>query len=560
MPVPLSEAGFSTEPLGRRVCPVAWRLAFHRANSPLPNKSVHLPRFVTQFHEVFRIREFSRMAQFNLEARREEALAFLFGRINYERTLSIPYGKREFRLDRMHRFLARLGNPHEQLKIVHVAGTKGKGSTSAMIAAALSAAGYRTGLYTSPHLDRLEERFVIDGQACSATEFVERIDELRPIVAQMDAESCGQPEADTAPTYFEILTALAWLHFARRSVDAAVIEVGLGGRLDSTNVCRPLVSVITSISFDHVEHLGNTLAKIAAEKAGIIKPGVPVVSGVVDDEPRQVIAEIARERKSRLVQLGVDFKFDYTPARGLDTDGPANTGEIDYFNLGASDRWQCKSVELGLIGRHQAANAAVALATLAELRSQGWLLPDADIRRGLANTRLPARVEMVARRPTVVIDAAHNVASIRSLLETLDESFAARRRILVFAPTQDKDVRGMLDRLLPRFEQVILTRYSNNPRTMNIAELESLVAEMSPIARSSCPNPAAAVQLALQLASPDQLVCITGSFFLAAEARQAFAGALNSRRAMPSGEAPRDSTSSVVSPEGVAHPAVSQKA
>jgi dihydrofolate synthase / folylpolyglutamate synthase len=500
------------------------------------------------------------MTQSNVQTRRQEALAFLFGRINYERTQSIPYGQREFRLDRMHGFLARLGNPHEQLKLVHVAGTKGKGSTSAMIAAALSAAGYRTALYTSPHLDRLEERFVVDGQACSATEFVDLIDELRPIVAQMDAEGRDPPEADTAPTYFEILTAVAFLHFARRSVDAAVIEVGLGGRLDSTNVCRPLVSVITSISFDHTEQLGNTLGKIAAEKAGIIKPGVPVVSGVVDDEPRQVIAEIARERNSRLVQLGVDFKFDYTPARGLDGDGPATNGAIDYFNLGASDRWQGKSVELGLVGRHQAANAAVALATVAELRSQGWLLPEVDIRRGLANACLPARVEMVARRPTVVIDAAHNVASIQSLLATLDESFVARRRILVFAPTQDKDVRGMLECLLPRFEQVILTRYSNNPRAMNIAELESLVAEMSPIARCSCPTPAVAVERALQLASPDHLVCITGSFFLAAEARQAFADAINSRRATPSGESPRDSTSLTVSPEGVAPPAISQRA
>jgi dihydrofolate synthase / folylpolyglutamate synthase len=500
------------------------------------------------------------MTQFNVQPRREEALAFLFGRINYERTLSIPYGKREFRLDRMHRFLERLGNPHEKLKIVHVAGTKGKGSTSAMIAASLSAAGYRTGLYTSPHLDRLEERFVIDGQTCSATEFVELIDEIRPVVEQMDVESCGQPEGDSGPTYFEILTALAFLSFARRSVDAAVIEVGLGGRLDSTNVCRPLVSVITSISFDHTEQLGNTLGKIAAEKAGIIKPGVPVVSGVVDEEPRQVIAEIARERNSRLVQLGVDFKFDYKPARQLDIDGTAKNGNLDFHDLASPDRWQLNSVELGLVGLHQAANAAVALATLAELRSQGWLLLDAAIRRGLASVRLPARVEIVSCRPTIVIDAAHNVASVQSLLETLDESFAARRRILVFAPTQDKDVRGMLKRLLPRFEQVILTRYSNNPRAMNIAELESLVAEMSPIARSSCPNPAAAVERALQLASPDHLVCITGSFFLAAEARQTFADAINSRRATPSGESPRDSASLAVSREGVAHPASSQRA
>ena len=330
-----------------------------------------------------------------------------------------------------------------------------------------------------------------------------------------------QSEPETGPTYFEILTAIAFLYFTRRAIDAAVIEVGLGGRLDSTNVCRPMVSVITSISFDHMELLGDTLAKIAAEKAGIIKPGVPVVSGVVDDEPACVINEIAREHHSRVLQLGIDFDFNYQPPRGLGTEGFGSKGGYRFLRFERPQRRTIESVEMGLLGRHQGANAAVALAVLQELQSQGWHLPEPHIRRGLATVQLPARVEIVSLRPMVVIDAAHNAASVQSLVETLEETFAAKRRILVFATTQDKDVRGMLQRLLPQFERVILTRYLNNPRRLSIAELESLVAEVSPIEQCSCPNPTAAVQCALQQATAEHLVCITGSFFLAAEARQA---------------------------------------
>ena len=236
------------------------------------------------------------------------ALRFLMDRIDYERTLSMPCSEEAFKLDRMRELLRRLGDPQNRMPIVHVAGTKGKGSTAAMMAAVLSAAGYRTGLFTSPHLDRVEERIVIDGQPCSAEELAALVELVRPAVEALDRETevekgtgpiCrNDPEGAAhklelspcpplGPTYFEIITAAALCHFARRRVDAAVLEVGLGGRLDSTNVCTPAVSIITSISFDHVKQLGDTLAAIAAEKAGIIKPGVPVVSGVTADEPRK---------------------------------------------------------------------------------------------------------------------------------------------------------------------------------------------------------------------------------------------------------------------------------
>jgi len=447
----------------------------------------------------------------------EAALAFLFQRIDYERTLSVPYGAREFRLDRMRELLSRLGDPQQGLPIIHVAGTKGKGSTSAMIASVLSAAGYRTGLFSSPHLDRLEERMTVDGRLCSAEEFAALADVVRPITQEFDRAGQQRHPPEPGPTYFELTLAMALVHFARSGAQAAVLEVGLGGRLDSTNVCQPAVSVITSISFDHMRQLGNTLAAIAREKAGIIKPGVPVISGATAAEPQAVIAETARHQRSPLVELGRDFDFDYAPP--CDAGGPAAHGALRY-RLASGDRQRTlDDLELGLLGRHQAANAAVALTVFDELIRQGWRIPESAIRRGLAEVRWPARVEIVARRPTVIVDAAHNVASIEALLATLDESFVARRRMLVFATTQEKEIEGMLARLLPRFDRVVLTQYQNNPRAVPPGELAAAAARLGYAPTAVCPDPAAAWDQVLAMAGEDDLACITGSFFIAAEMR-----------------------------------------
>ncbi|MGD9723227.1 MAG: folylpolyglutamate synthase/dihydrofolate synthase family protein [Pirellulales bacterium] len=434
----------------------------------------------------------------------------------------VPYSQRDFRLDRMRQLLERLGNPQQGLAIVHVAGTKGKGSTAAMIAAVLKAAGRRTGLFSSPHLDRVEERIAIDGAACTADELAHLAARVRPIVLEMDELPTDDPQESNRPTYFEVVTAMALVYFAERRVDAAVLEVGLGGRLDSTNVCQPLVSVITSISFDHMLQLGNTLAAIAGEKAGIIKPGVPVVSGVILDEPQQVIADVAAEHGCRLVQRGRDFDFRYHPPRGLEQ-GPAR-GRIEYWD-GRAAKGDVTTLELELLGDHQAANAAVALATLAELRRLGWNISPAAIERGLEEVRWPARVEVVRRQPTVVLDAAHNVASIEALVRVLTESFSPGPRLLVFATTRDKDLRGMLRVLLGAFDEVILTRYWQNPRAVPPEELAELAAEIGGAPVHVAADPATAWNLASQLATPRHLVCITGSFFIAAEMRAAMAAA-----------------------------------
>lgn len=448
----------------------------------------------------------------------ETALRFLEDRVNFERAISVPYVAREFRLDRVRDLLARLGSPHQRMPIIHVAGTKGKGSTAAMTGAMLQAAGYRTGVFTSPHIHRIEERIAVNGQPIPTHEFVTLLARVAPVVQAMDREAgaCNPPKS--GPTYFDITTAIGLLHFVERQVQIAVLEVGLGGRLDSTNVCLPLVSVITSISFDHTKLLGNTLESIAREKAGIIKYGVPVVSGVLTPGPRQVIHEACRQQHARLVELGADFDSSYTPPGQIDS--APGWGEMDFRYRVPDREHSYAGLRLNLLGHHQATNAAIALSVLAELRTLGWSIPEKAVREGLSQVSWPARIELVARRPAVVIDAAHNVASIDALTRVLEESFAAPHRVLVFATTQDKDLRGMLRLLLPRFESVLFTRYLNNPRAVPPAQLEAVAAELTGRHYTVYDEPWAAWNAVRPTVSPNSLICVTGSFFIAAEMRE----------------------------------------
>lgn len=461
------------------------------------------------------------------DSRRDAALKLLYARIDYERATMVPYGKRRFKLGRMRQLLAELGNPQDGVPVVHVAGTKGKGSTAAMVAAVLSTAGYRTGLFTSPHLERIEQRIAIDGSPCTSSEFVELVELVMPVVERMDRAADGDASEEGGPTYFEVTTAMAFLHFARRQVDAAVLEVGLGGRLDSTNVCRPSVSVITSISLDHMQQLGGTLEKIAAEKAGIIKPGVPVVSGVCQTGPRDVIRTQCARRGASLKELGVDFEFRYQPARDVQFQ-PAES-RFDYLPLEAdgvpyAGRRAYHALPLPLLGEHQAANAAVALATIESLVQSGRAVPESAIREGLAALKWPARVELVARRPAVVIDSAHNLASIEALLRVLEESFSTRRRRAIFATTLDKDIRGMLQRLTVAFDHVVFTRYRDNPRAVPPEQLQSLAWELTGRRHEVYDEPERAWEELRAVSESDDLICITGSFFIAAQMRPIVSG------------------------------------
>ena len=458
-----------------------------------------------------------------------DVLNFLYGRIDYERN-DMPQRTRSFQLDRMRELMRRLGNPQDHLKIIHIAGTKGKGSTAHMIAAVLNAAGLRCGLYTSPHLETLEERFVVDGHICSATELIELIGLIRPVVTEMDKLADNGADHTGRPTFFEITTAIALLFFYRQHVELAIVEVGLGGRLDSTNICHPCVSVITSISYDHVHLLGNTLALIAAEKAGIIKPGVPVISGVRQKEPQNTIREIARQHGCPIWTLQEDF---HVQVRSAGLSRPSQQAQrFDCFLDIDAHQQSWSNLKLALHGSHQLDNAAVALATLACLQQQGWQIPPEAFSRGLASVRCPARIEVISDHPTIVIDTAHNQASVESLVQYLATQERSSRQILVFAASCDKDVAGMLALLLPCFDVIILTRYITNPRSLDIEQLEQecqLVIDQFDSEASipfieSSQDPGTAWQRARQLAESADLICVTGSFYLAGEIRSLITG------------------------------------
>ncbi|MEZ6069963.1 MAG: Mur ligase family protein [Pirellulales bacterium] len=291
------------------------------------------------------------------------AQAYLSSRLNYERSPASSYDARSFRLERMQRLVGKLPVDVFRVPVIHVAGTKGKGSTSAMLASILTTAGFRAGLYSSPHLYRLEERFAVDGVPCSEEELTSLVASVAEAAEALVPSGAAQGPAPH--TYFELTTAMAMLHFARRDVDVAVLEVGLGGRLDSTNICRPTATVITSISLDHTRLLGETVAEIAAEKAGIIKPGVPVISGVTDPAAADVIAEKARSAAARLFRVGVDFDYEYTSPQHLERCATPPRVSIAlqqppaaWAHTLAASPAALADLRLGLLGRHQAANAA----------------------------------------------------------------------------------------------------------------------------------------------------------------------------------------------------------
>jgi dihydrofolate synthase/folylpolyglutamate synthase len=428
-------------------------------------------------------------------------VAFWYSLIDYERKQPRPG---ELKLDRMRNLLRFLGDPHRDLRIVHIAGSKGKGSTAAMLAAILRRSGYRTGLFTSPHLCRVEERFNIDGQPISSEELSAALRDIREAMETRPLEGL---------TFFEVATAAGFLHFRRRRCDAVVLEVGLGGRFDATNVCRPAVSVITSISFDHTELLGNHLAKIAAEKAGIVKPQRPCVSGATAPEARAVIERICRERRAPLRQLDVDVRYRYEPGHVLSDETQSLRVEVTT----AVRRWQ--PLQVNLLGEHQAANAAVAVATVEVLRGEGWHIPDAAVAAGLAGVDWPARMEVVGRHPLVVLDCAHNVASAKAVVDTLAASFSARRRLLIFAGSGDKDIPGIFRTLAPHFAGVWLTRYTENPRAVPPERLKEIWHEAGGVPAATAATPAEAWRQARAAAGPDDLICITGSVFLAGELR-----------------------------------------
>ena len=428
-----------------------------------------------------------------------EAIAFWFGRINYEVRAAAD---KDLKLERMRALLRLLGDPQDRLRIVHVTGTKGKGSTCAMLASILQEAGYRVGLFTSPHLERVEERIQVNRELISESELARLMTDLVPLIAELDAGPWPPP------TFFEISTALAFLHFVRRRCELVVLEVGLGGRFDSTNVCHPLLAVITTIGFDHMAQLGNTLEAIAYQKAGIIKPRVPVISGVTESGPRNVIAQVAQSQHSELIEIERDFQYAYSFK-------PQPHVTVQWGQ-------ESSAYSLSLLGAHQAGNAAIAVATVDRLRRSGLNIPEAAVRTGLAKVRWPARIEWIGQNPQVILDSAHNVPSAEALVATLQETFPdVRARRLIFAVSNDKQYAEMLAVLVPFFDVFYLTKYGNNPRCVAPERLEQIVRHLAgDKSIAVLPTAAEAWAAARNQAQPEDLVCITGSVFLAGELQQ----------------------------------------
>jgi dihydrofolate synthase / folylpolyglutamate synthase len=421
------------------------------------------------------------------------ALDYLYSFVDYSLKKSSELAKAHFELGRMRTLMDLLGNPQDSYPIIHVAGTKGKGSTSAMAASALQAAGYKTGLYTSPHLQDYVERIQFNGHPITHAELVELVGLVKPAVARI-------PNL----TSFEITTALAFLYFSRRNAQAAVIEVGLGGRLDATNIVTPVVSVITSLSYDHMAVLGNTLTLIAGEKAGIIKPGVPVVSSPQPEEALAVLERVAAERGAALTLVGRDVTFQALE-HSLD-------GQTFSLLNHRSKTANPDILRIPLLGLHQVVNAASAYAAL---QASGLSLDEAAIRKGFSEVKWPCRFELVRREPPVVLDSAHNVDSARQLRLTLDETFPDRPVFWVFSILEDKDAAGMLAELGSRVQQVIATQ-TDHPRVLEVGKLVSLVRSAQLPVLEITPA-SAALEKALELADDRGLVLVAGSVAFAGE-------------------------------------------
>lgn len=432
-----------------------------------------------------------------------QAEEYLNSFVNYEQIPGISYAQPGYSLRHVEELLNRMGSPQLAARTVHIAGTKGKGSVAAMTAQVLTASRYKTGLYTSPHFHSLRERISVDGSLISESEFAAAMAGIRPFV-----ESIRQDSAFRQLTYFEVLTVLAFAFFRQEQVDFQVLEVGLGGRLDATNVAKPDVCVITSISLDHTQILGNTLQEIAREKAGIVKPGCWVVLSPQPEEVASVIKEVCREQDAKMIQVGEDVRWHKTG------------GDLVQQSLVIEGRKNGYCVQIPLLGDYQLENAAAAVAALEILASAGFAISAADIAKGLSQVRWPGRFQILRQHPTVLIDGAHNVASMKRLVSNIREYFSGKRIHLVFGTSTDKDIPGIVSELASLCPEVIAVQ----ARHSRAASLAVLVAELSKrgIEAETGTSIPEALSRALSKADRKDLVCVTGSLFVVAEALDYF--------------------------------------
>ena len=441
----------------------------------------------------------------------EAALEYLFSATDYEKMRRVRYNADTFSLDRMYRLLERLGSPHRRLRTVHVAGTKGKGSTAALVHAVAMACGLTAGLYTSPHLVDIRERIRVGHDDIPPQDLAALIEAARPHVDRMRAEA-------DAPTFFEIFTALAFGHFSAAGVDVAVVEVGLGGRLDATNVVVPDVSVITAISLDHTLQLGETVAAIAAEKAGIVKPAVPAVSQPQPPDAMAVVEDACRAAGAPLALVGRDVTYTWSPAEEAGRLGCRVTVGTPGATYGP--------LFVPLMGEHQAVNAAAAVAAAERCGPIAERLTPDVVREGFRQVRWAGRMEHLPGRPDMVLDGAHNRSSMERLMEALGRHFPDRRVVIVFGSAADKDVDGMLGVLAERVpEAPIVFTQTDNPRAAEPADLAERFRARGGTGGQAAGGVAGALDAAAKKAAPDGLVVVCGSLYLVGEVKARLAAA-----------------------------------
>lgn len=433
----------------------------------------------------------------DIEIAYNQSLDYLYSFVDYSLKHSSELAKADFNLDRMFALMQSLGNPQNKYPIIHVAGTKGKGSTSALCASSLKAAGYKVGLYTSPHLLEYTERIQINGESISHAQLIELVEEIKPYVAKIEML-----------TTFEITTALAFLAFGKYGVNAAVFEVGLGGRLDATNIVTPQVSVITSLSYDHTAVLGNTLTLIAGEKAGIIKNGVPVISSPQKDEALAVLERVVALKNSRFTLVGRDVKFELIESS---LDGQR-------FNFPTFQSSNLPTFNIPLLGSHQVENAATAYAAL---KASGIPITDEQIQKGFSQVQWRARFEIARRDPPVIFDSAHNQDSFAKLSETLQTYFPDKMVYLIFGASEDKNIPGMFAEMKSRIKKIIITR-ADHPRALEVEKIQQLAEQAGAESETLTPVKSALAR-ALELSSKDgSIVLSAGSMFVTAEVMSAW--------------------------------------
>jgi dihydrofolate synthase/folylpolyglutamate synthase len=431
------------------------------------------------------------------------AVRFLLDRTDFERTRVTRLDPSSFKLDRMSALLDALGNPHEDVRMVHVAGTVGKGSTVAMTASMLQGCGYTVGTFTSPHLVDVRERVAINGSPIGRSEFTDAVKAVAEAAEAIDVE----------PTFFEMMTAIGFRHFADQAVDIAIVEVGLGGRLDSTNVITPEVSVITQIDLDHTRLLGHTPAAIAGEKAGIMKQGVPCLVFEQDEAILEVFRARAEEVGAILKIVGRDIEFSRRFNAGTDG-GPQSRicvihGDAEYMH-----------VAVPLPGEHQALNAGLAIATVDVLRASGFEIDEVPLLAGLAATRIPGRMEIVWEQPRIMVDGAHNPAALTALMRCVGGHVPYDSMVCIFGCCEDKDVDSMLERAALGGDKFIFTRARGNPRAADPEELQRRFTEISGKMSQVAATVPDALELATQAVGRDDLICVTGSFYLVGETKK----------------------------------------